>query len=465
MKTEAQKRFEALRQQAQDIENQHGDSVWPAEAVKTYQGIVEEAKQVRQQIEAQDVMKQAKSWAEQSSGSAVRSGFLGEILPNEGNIDGVTDDGTGELADYKGVGKQKLAALKSGAYKDAFAQHTRMKAIHGPDWRSHMKAEHLKILQEGADESGGFWVPPDNRTEVVKKIATMAAVRPNATVITTGSDLVSFPTVKYTSDQKYTSGVRFGWNGEVPAANISESTNPIAGRDTIPVHVATAAIFLSRSMMEDGQFDVLGYITELMAEAFGLGEEDTFWTGAGDGRPEGITKHTQASVAHGTGDGMYVASGHASALTWGGADAPTAAVTKGILGIEGALPPQYESNAKWYANKGTYSSIRGLTDSQKRPLWQTTDAPGLTNYVRGLPQTLLGYDVMKSQFVPDIAADALALAFGDMKGYYIADRVGMSVEVFREVFGLRDLVVVYARKRLGAKLMQPWRMKLLKIAA
>jgi HK97 family phage major capsid protein len=57
------------------------------------------------------------------------------------------------------------------------------------------------------------------------------------------------------------------------------------------------------------------------------------------------------------------------------------------------------------------------------------------------------------------------MAFGDMKGYYIADRVGLSIEVFREVFGLRDLVVMYARKRLGAALLQPWRLKLLKIAA
>jgi HK97 family phage major capsid protein len=53
------------------------------------------------------------------------------------------------------------------------------------------------------------------------------------------------------------------------------------------------------------------------------------------------------------------------------------------------------------------------------------------------------------------------LALGDLKGYYIVDRVGMSVEVFREVYGLRDQVVVYMRKRTGGDLVHYWRMKVL----
>jgi HK97 family phage major capsid protein len=300
---------------------------------------------------------------------------------------------------YKSEGEDRLKILKSPAYKDAFAQHIRAKSKYGADWRAGLKATAMKILSAGTDEAGGFWMPPDYRSELIKKMATTTVVRQEATVITTGSDLVTFPTVKYTTDQKYTSGVRFAWNGDSPATNISESTNPIAGRDIIPINVATAALFLTRTMMEDNSFDVLGYCSELLSEAFGLGEEDAFWTGTGGGTPDGILNHPMAIVAHGTTDGMFVTSGHATALTWGSASAPSTAVTKGILGIETALPPQYEMNAKWYANKQTYSSVRALSDSQSRPLWQTTDAPGLTNYVRGLPSTLLGYEIRKSQFV------------------------------------------------------------------
>lgn len=466
MKSQLQSKLIELRDRAVSLETAQENGAWTEEAFKTYSNILDEAEKVKKQLDAATRADALKQWSQAPDGqSAVKSNFDRIATPNEGVIEGVTQDESGELIAYKAIGEQRLSELKSPEYKDAFAKHIRMRSMHGADWRSGMKATEMKVLQAGVDESGGFWMPPDYRTELVKKTAAYATVRPNATVITTGSDLVTFPKVTYTSDQKYTSGVRFSWNGEAPAANITEATNPVAGRINIPVNVATAAIFLSRTMVEDAAFDILGYCSELFAEAFGLGEEDSFWNSVGAGTPEGILKHSAASVTSGTGDGMVVNSGHASALTWGAAAAPTAAVTKGILGIETALPPQYEFNAKWFANKMTYSSIRGLTDTQTRPLWQQTDAPGLTNYVRGLPQTLLGYPIEKSQFIPDIAADALAAAFGDMRGYTIADRVGLSIEVFREVLGLRDLVAVYARKRVGAALTQPWRMKILKIAS
>lgn len=464
MKDKLQNKLVELRDQAISIEKAQEEGQWNEDAFKKYSGILDEAEAIKKQLDAAIRAEHLKNWSEASNGqSAVKSSFDRIATPGEGTAEGITDDGTGELIAYKALGEERLTAMKSAEYKDAFAKHMRMRSIHGADWRSGMKQAEMKVLQAGVDESGGFWMPPDYRSELIKKSAAMAAVRPNATVITTGSDLVTFPKVTYTSDQKYTSGVRFSWNGEAPSSNISEATNPVAGRLNIPVNVATAAIFVSRTMIEDASFDILGYCSELFAEAFGLGEEDSFWNGVGAGTPEGILKHASASVAHGTGDGMYVKSGHATALTWGAAAAPTASVTKGILGIETALPPQYEPNAKWFANKLTYSSIRGLTDSQTRPLWQSTDAPGLTNYVRGLPQTLLGYDIQKSQFLPNIGASALPLAFGDMRGYTIADRVGLSIEVFREVLGLRDLVAIYARKRVGAALLQPWRMKLLSI--
>jgi HK97 family phage major capsid protein len=464
MTTKLQAELKTLRESAQAIEQELGDAVWPEEKVKSYQGIIAKAEGIRTQIDAQTRADALKQWSEASDGqSAVRSSFNREATYGEGIINGVSQDPTtGEMYATKQEGESQLKTLKSPEYRDAFAQHMRAKSRLGPDWRSGVKASALKVLSAGTDEAGGFWMPPDYRSELIKKEAAMACVRPNATVITTGSDMVSFPTVKYTTDQKYTSGVRFAWNGDAPASNISEATNPIAGRDIIPINVATAAIFLARSMMEDNSFDVLGYISELLAEAYSLGEEDSFWNGTGGGQPEGVFQNAMSTVADGTGDGMMVKSGAAAAILWGAAATPSAAVTTGILGLEGALPPQYEPNAKWYGNKRTYSSIRGISDSEGRPLWNQTDAPGLTNYVRGLPATLLGYDVQKSQFLPNIDTSTYPLVFGDMKGYYIADRVGLSIEIFREVLGLRDIVAVYARKRLGGQLLQPWRLKNMK---
>jgi HK97 family phage major capsid protein len=62
-------------------------------------------------------------------------------------------------------------------------------------------------------------------------------------------------------------------------------------------------------------------------------------------------------------------------------------------------------------------------------------------------------------FVPSVSNATTFVYLGDMQGYYIVDRVGISVEVFREVYGLRDQVVVYMRKRTGGQLVDYWRMK------
>ncbi len=93
-------------------------------------------------------------------------------------------------------------------------------------------------------------------------------------------------------------------------------------------------------------------------------------------------------------------------------------------------------------------------------LWYSGDSfPSVNN---GFNPTLLGYPVVKNQFMPDIAAANEPLALGDMKGYYIVDRVGLSVEVYREIAALRDMVVIYARQRTGGQLVHDWRMKLMK---
>lgn len=439
---------------------------WNAEDATEYEKILGQADKAKTILLLTEKADEIKAWAGESAGSAVRDGWR-SAAPLEGTAPGVTaNDGGGmEMYATSALGDQKLAVLKSGAYKDAFIDYLRTVGKFGR--MDAIKASSMKVLSEGTDTAGGFWVPPDIRADVIKKIATIAMIRPNAFAFTTGSDIVSFPKVVYTTDDKYTSGVRFSWTAEAPAADISEATNPVAGRVNIPVHTATAAIILTRAVMEDAQFDLLGYITMLLGEAFGLGEDDAFITGTGIGQPQGFTAHANAATAHNFttfSSGMYVPSGSAGAVTWGLTSTAGATVGQtGIVGTEAALAPQYEANAKWYANKATYAALRALTDSQTRPLWNPTDA--WPNAANGMAANLLGYPVVKDQFMPTIAANALPIAFGDMGGYYIADRVGLSVEVLRELRALRDEVIVYARKRVGGQLVHDWKLKLMKCSA
>lgn len=441
--------------------------VWDEAEATEYEKLLGQADKAKAILMLTEHADEIKSWANESAGSAVRDSWR-NAGPMEGTVSpGVTagDGGGSEMYATSSLGEQKLAVLKSGAYKDAFLDYLRSMSKYGR--MDAIKASSMKVLQEGSDPAGGFWVIPDMRADVIKKIATIAQIRPNAFAFTTGSDIVSFPKVVYTTNDQYTSGVRFSWTAEAPASDISEATNPVAGRVNIPVHTATAAVILTRAVMEDAQFDLLGYVTMLLGEAFGLGEDDAFITGDGIGKPQGFTTHANAATAHNYttfSGGMYVPSGTSAAVAWGLTGTVGATVGQtGIVGVEAALAPQYESGAKWYANKATYAALRSLTDSQTRPLWNPNDA--WPNTANGMAASLLGYPIVKDQFMPALAASSLSVAFGDMGGYYIADRVGLSVEVLRELRALKDEVILYARKRVGGQLVHDWKVKLLKCAS
>jgi HK97 family phage major capsid protein len=436
----------------------------PTEAeAKKMTDLATKATNLKDQIDAAAKLEALKDWGEQSAGSVVKSSFDRIADDQEGNIPGVTSAPNGELyavdGAYKGVGEKKLAALKSGQYKDAFAEYVRSAGL----GRS-IKGDAMKVLNEGSDTAGGFWIPPDFRPDLVKRIAAMSTIRPNASVYTTGTDSITFPAANYTTDDKYTSGVRFSWRDSAPlTSDITEATNPIAGQVKLSVNLATAAIILTRGQLEDSAFDILGYITQLMAESFSLGEEDAFTSGDGVGKPVGFLRHPTASIANGststigglTYSGGLLYTGDTDDLAWAG-----------IIDTEAALPPQYETGAKWYANKKSYARLRSLNaGTATLPQWGLGDA--WPNYANGMQASLLGYGIVKNQFMPDYGASPSypVMALGDMKGYYIADRVGISVEVFREVYGLRDQVVVYARKRTGGQLVHYWKMKFLTMTA
>lgn len=435
------------------------------------------AGQLTAQIDNLTKLEAAKSFGSQSAGSAVAAQFSREVVGSEGEILGVTADPySGEMyavdGQFKSVGQRKLDALKSGAYKDAFSDYIRNEGLKRP-----MKGDAMKILNEGTDTSGGFWIPPDFRPDLVKRMAAATTVRQNASVFTTGSDHITFPSVNYTgaTDDSlatlFTSGVRFSWRTSAGStSDYAEATNPVAGQINIPVHLATAAIILTREQLEDNSFDILGYITQLGGEAFGLGEESAFTNGTGAGQPQGFMSHPSKSIAATTSSavngvtymGGYIPSGTTTGLmTW----TSTAGAGYGITGIEGDLPPQYEGGAKWYAGKKTYSAIRQINAGTSSALqWALGDA--YPSYANNYSASLLGYGIQKNQFMPAAGTNGnYPLAFGDMKGYYIADRVGLSVEVFREVYGLRDQVVVYMRKRTGGQLVKYWTMRYLKLGA
>ncbi len=303
-----------------------------------------------------------------------------------------------------------------------------------------------KTLSEGIDSAGGYLAPEDFHIELIKKLATLATIRANARVVQTSRDVASWPKIVYTTDDKYTSGVRLTWTGENPASSTAHRvTDPVFGLYKVPVHTAMASLPLTNDLLEDAAFDVMGIGTDLMSEAFTLGENDAFINGSGVTRPMGIL--TQVD-----GDGpASVVSGTASTL-----------LADGLIDLVYALPAQYERNAKWLMAKSTEKVIRKLKDADNNYLWPIWPQQG---GFAPAPRELLGFPVLKDEAMPAIAANAYPIIFGDLTGYLVLDRVAFTIQRLEELYAETNITLLLAKKRVGGLTVEPWRLKVQKVSA
>jgi HK97 family phage major capsid protein len=449
---ELHKKYAALIAQARQLADQFQGKEMPKETATQIEGILGQADEAKAQIDLAERLAAGEAFLNEPTTAKAANATWRQTLTPEGNVP-VDEKAWREAEIVNPLGERKTLryqvpiAVQAKTYPSAFEAYLRK-------GRDGMGPSDRKTLSEGVDNAGGFLVPEDMQASILKKVALVAVMRSRARVITTSRDMVKWPKVVYNTDDKYTSGVRLTWTGETPASTtVHRVTDPVFGEEQIPVHTAMASLPLTNDLLEDAAFDVLGLSSELMGEAFGLGEDNIFINGTGAGQPQGLLNHPNASVIYTTAGGMYVKTASAAALTAGG-----------LIDIETRLPAQYERNAVWLLNKATKGAIRKLVDSANAYLFpQYIMAGPLAS--GPVPEQLMGYPIAKNEFMPDIAANAFPIIFGDLSGYLVADRVGLSIQVLRELYAETNIALVLARKRVGGQLVESYRLRTQKCEA
>jgi len=298
-------------------------------------------------------------------------------------------------------------------------------------------------MVEGRDELGGYTVPVDFQARVIERLVGFTVIRPRATVLRTSRDMVSIP-VSTGGDDQYTSAVRVTWVDETPSATQAES-NLTFGMENIAIHTAMVTTPISRNLLEDAFFPLEGFLAQKFAESAGIDEDNKFLVGAGGASPLGILPNSANTLGLTEED-----TGHATLLTWDGAGA--AAGNRGLVGLTYALAAQYMSRAVWIMERATAEVIRTMKDGAGNYLWEPDQKVGQ-------PLNLLGYPVLMQEAMPSIAAQAFPIIFGDLAGYYIADRVGMTVERFLDsATASTNTVKFVMRRRLGGQVAESYRL-------
>lgn len=289
---------------------------------------------------------------------------------------------------------------------------------------------------------GGFAVPREIDAEIDRTLKAISPIRGIANVVQVGSagyrKLVT------------TGGTPSGWVAEGAAR--PETDTPDFAEIAPPMGELYANPAASQAMLDDARFDVEAWLAGEIATEFARAEGAAFVSGNGTNRPRGflagpITAETDAVRAFGT--LQYVASGAAGGFA---ASNPQ----DRLIDLIQSLRSPYRQGAAFVMNSATLSAIRKFKTADGAFLWQPAMA-------EGRPDTLLGYPVVEAEDMPDIAANAYAIAFGNFRaGYLIAERA--ETAILRDPFSNKPFVHFYATKRVGGAVSNSEAIKLMKFA-
>ncbi|MBU2960133.1 phage major capsid protein [Citreicella sp. C3M06] len=284
---------------------------------------------------------------------------------------------------------------------------------------------------------GGYLVDPVTSSTVQSVLDSTASIRAIASVVTV--EATSFDVL---IDQGQTGA---GWADEVAAS--AETGSTTLDRISIKLHELAAMPKASQRLLDDSAFDIETWLAGRIADKFSRAEAAAFITGDGVDKPMGILSHPAVdNDVWAWGNIGYVPSGTAGGI--GGGDA--------IIDLVYALGAEYRAKASFVMNSKTAGALRKLKDADGRHLW----SDGLA---AAQPARLLGYPVLICEDMPDIDADADAIAFGDFSaGYTIAERPDL--RVLRDPFSAKPHVLFYATKRVGGDVSDFAAIKLLRCA-
>lgn len=286
--------------------------------------------------------------------------------------------------------------------------------------------EITNALQEGVDSEGGYLVPDEYERTLIQALNEETAIRQYAKVITTSNGTHKIPIVASHGEA--------AWMEEEDAFQQSDET---FGQVNLDAHKVGTLIKVSEELLNDSAFDLEAYMRSEFARRIGDKEEDAFLNGNGTHKPTGLLHETAGAQV-----GVTAASS-------------TALTADELIDLFHSLKSPYRKKAVWIMNDSTMKQIRKLKDGNGVYLWQ----PGIRD---GEVNTILGKPYSTTAFMPEIAAGAKTLLFGDLSYYWIADRQGIVFKRLNELFAGNGQVGFLAYKRLDGKTVLPEAIKVLK---
>lgn len=185
--------------------------------------------------------------------------------------------------------------------------------------------------------------------------------------------------------------------------------------------LAGALSKVSKSLVNNSQFDLVSFVVAKMAES--------------------IAKWIENQLLNGTLNKITGLSTVKQSVT---AAATTVLTADELIDVQEEVPDAFQGKAIWIMNKTTRKAIRKLKDGQGNYLLNK-DATARWGY------TLLGKDVYTSDNMSGMEAGKTAIYYGDMSGLAVKLSENVSIEILREKYATQHAIGVVGWIEIDSK--------------
>ena len=200
-------------------------------------------------------------------------------------------------------------------------------------------------------------------------------------------------------------------------------------------YLAGALSKISKSLINNSAFDIVGYVVNKVAQAFAKWIEKELLIGSSE-KITGLSNATQVVTAA----------------------AATAITADELIDLQESVPDAYQAGAIWIMSKSTRTAIRKLKDNDGNYILNK-DATAQWGY------TLLGKPVYVSDSMPAMKSNSKAIYYGDMSGLAVKVSENVSIEILREKFATQHAIGVVGWMEIDSKIENQQKIAVLKMGA
>lgn len=317
-----------------------------------------------------------------------------------------------DVRDGDGVGEQRAEQEKTD--EKAFANYLRGVV-------SEERAENLTFGDNGAV------VPTTIANRIIKKVYDISPILEKATKYNVKGTLE----IPYYPESDAT---------DITMAYATEfvELESSAGKFTnisLTGYLAGALTLVSRSLINNSQFDIVGFVVDHMAYNIHRWIENELLNGA-TSKIAGLSGVTQEVTAA----------------------AATAITADELIRLQDTVKDAFQGPAIWIMSSNTRTALRLLKDDMGRYLLQD-------DITAPFGKVLLGKPVYVSDNMPDMAAGKTAIYYGDMSGLAVKMTEEMEIQVLREKYATQHADGVVAWVEMDAKVENAQKIAKLEMAA